>query len=81
MEPGDWFVGDISDKEVLERFAEEVIARSGRVGRPEDIAEAVLFLCSGKAGFITGENLCIDGGMTRLMIYHGDNGWSLDPDA
>ena len=50
----------------------------GRVGKPEDIAEAVLFLCSGKAGFITGENLCIDGGMTRLMIYHGDHGWSLD---
>ena len=47
-----------------------------RVGRPEDIAEAVLFLCSGKAGFITGENLCIDGGMTRLMIYHGDHGWT-----
>ena len=51
---------------------------AGRVGKPEDIAEAVLFLCSGKAGFITGENLCIDGGMTRLMIYHGDHGWSLD---
>lgn len=50
----------------------------GRVGKPEDIAEAALFLCSGKAGFITGENLCIDGGMTRLMIYHGDHGWSLD---
>ena len=50
----------------------------GRVGKPEDIAEAVLFLCSGKAGFITGENLCIDGGMTRLMIYHGDHGWSLN---
>ena len=49
---------------------------AGRVGRPEDIAEAVLFLCSGKAGFITGENLCIDGGMTRLMIYHGDHGWA-----
>ena len=47
----------------------------GRVGKPEDIAEAVLFLCSEKAGFITGENLCIDGGMTRLMIYHGENGW------
>ena len=47
----------------------------GRVGRPEDIAEAVLFLCSEKAGFITGENLCIDGGMTRLMIYHGEHGW------
>ena len=48
---------------------------AGRVGKPEDIAEAVLFLCSDKAGFITGENLCIDGGMTKLMIYHGDNDW------
>lgn len=47
----------------------------GRVGKPEDIAEAVLFLCSEKAGFITGENICIDGGMTRLMIYHGEHGW------
>ena len=50
----------------------------GRVGRPEDIAEAVLFLCSEKAGFITGENLCIDGGMTRLMIYHGEHGWTYE---
>ena len=49
----------------------------GRVGDPRDIANAVLFLCSDKAGFITGENICIDGGMTKLMIYHGDNGWSL----
>ncbi len=49
----------------------------GRVGNPLDIASAVLFLCSDKAGFITGENLCIDGGMTKLMIYHGDNGWFL----
>ena len=48
---------------------------AGRVGKPEDIAEMVLFLCSEKAGFITGENICIDGGMTRLMIYHGENGW------
>ena len=49
---------------------------AGRVGNPTDIANAVLFLCSDKAGFITGENLCIDGGMTKLMIYHGDNGWT-----
>ena len=48
---------------------------AGRVGKPEDIAEMVLFLCSEKAGFITGENICIDGGMTKLMIYHGENGW------
>ena len=49
---------------------------AGRVGKPEDIAEMALFLCSHKAGFITGENICIDGGMTKLMIYHGEHGWS-----
>lgn len=49
----------------------------GRVGNPLDIANMVLFLCSNKAGFITGENICIDGGQTKLMIYHGDNGWTL----
>lgn len=47
----------------------------GRVGEPIDIANMVLFLCSDKAGFITGENICIDGGMTKLMIYHGEHGW------
>lgn len=51
---------------------------AGRVGNPLDIANMVLFLCSEKAGFITGENICIDGGMTKQMIYHGDGGWSLD---
>ena len=51
---------------------------AGRVGKPEDIASMVLYLCSDKAGFITGENICIDGGMTKQMIYHGDNGWSLE---
>ena len=51
---------------------------AGRVGNPLDIANMVLFLCSDKAGFITGENICIDGGMTRQMIYHGDNGWKLE---
>ena len=50
---------------------------AGRVGNPMDIANMVLFLASEKAGFITGENVCIDGGQTRLMIYHGDHGWSL----
>lgn len=48
---------------------------AGRVGHPLDIANAALFLCSEKASFITGENLCIDGGMTRQMIYHGEHGW------
>lgn len=50
---------------------------AGRVGTPLDIANMVLFLCSDKAGFVTGENVCIDGGMTKQMIYHDDYGWSL----
>lgn len=50
-----------------------------RVGNPLDIANMVLFLCSDKAGFITGENICIDGGMTKQMIYHDDFGWTLEP--
>ena len=51
---------------------------AGRVGNPLDIANMALFLCSDKAGFITGENICIDGGMTKQMIYHDDCGWRLD---
>lgn len=51
---------------------------AGRVGNPMDIANAVLFLCSDKASFITGENICIDGGMSKLMIYHNDNNWTLN---
>ena len=51
---------------------------AGRVGNPMDIANMVLYLASDKAGFITGENICIDGGMTRNMIYHNDFGWNLE---
>ena len=142
IQPGDWFVGDVGDKDILERFARYVTEQSGnvdylinnalplmkginecsfeefqyalsvgvtapfyltrllmpyfdtydsnitgadalqqpvgRVGKPEDIAELALFLCSEKAGFITGENICVDGGMTKLMIYHGEYGWSYE---
>ncbi len=51
---------------------------AGRVGNTMDIANMILFLCSDKAGFITGENICIDGGMTKQMIYHGEHGWRLE---
>ena len=111
---GDHYVGDISDKAVLEAFAEKVIFENGgidylinnalplmkgidtaytvyegpdalqqpagRVGNPMDIANMVMFLCSDKAGFITGEIICIDGGMTKLMIYHDDHGWTYTPE-
>ena len=124
---GDHYVGEISDKAVLEDFAKRVISEdggidylinnalpaslagkvrvnsispgwidtnytvyegpdaaqqpAGRVGNPMDIANMVLFLCSDKAGFITGENICIDGGMTKLMIYHDDHGWTYEPEC
>jgi hypothetical protein len=42
---------------------------AGRVGRPADIAEMVAYLISSRAGFITGQNFVVDGGMTRKMIY------------
>jgi len=52
---------------------------AGRVGTPDDIAQMTLFLCDNtKSGFITGENIIIDGGMSRQMIYHGDCGWKLE---
>lgn len=58
--------------------ADAIQQPAGRVGNPLDIANMVLYLCSDMSGFITGENICIDGGMTKQMIYHGDHGWSLD---
>jgi NAD(P)-dependent dehydrogenase (short-subunit alcohol dehydrogenase family) len=60
--------------------ADAVQQPAGRVGKPEDIASMVMYLCSDKAGFITGENICIDGGMTKQMIYHGEYGWTYRPE-
>ncbi|MCI3920939.1 glucose 1-dehydrogenase [Paenibacillus sp. TRM 82003] len=44
----------------------------GRVGTPLDIAEACLYLVGDSSGFVTGQNLVIDGGMTVKMIYEED---------
>ena len=49
---------------------------AGRVGKPDDIAQMALFLCSDQAGFINGQDIVIDGGMSKNMIYHGDGGWT-----
>ena len=48
---------------------------AGRIGTPLDIAKMVMYLCSDNSSFITGENITIDGGMSKLMVYHGDCGW------
>ncbi|OKL38466.1 glucose 1-dehydrogenase [Pontibacter flavimaris] len=68
IEVGDW-------KKQSEKYAPQHTKEDseqhpvGRVGQPSDIAEAALFLCSDKAGFITGQSITIDGGMTVKMIY------------
>ena len=81
MLPGNLFqqLYNMVDSIVLGNYegADALQQPAGRVGNPMDIANMVLFLCSEKAGFITGENICIDGGMTRQMIYHNDFGWTL----
>ena len=53
---------ELSDSDHLQHPA-------GRVGTPEDVAAMVAFLLSEEAGFITGQNFVVDGGMTRKMIY------------
>lgn len=52
---------------------------AGRIGTPEDIAALALFLCGPEAGFVTGQNIVADGGMTARMIYHDDEGWTFKP--
>lgn len=69
--------GWIDNNYTIYEGADAIQQPVGRVGNPCDIANMVLYLCSDMAGFITGENICIDGGMTHQMIYHGDGGWSL----
>ena len=69
--------GWINTEDTVYEGADALQQPVGRVGNPLDIANMVMFLCSDKAGFITGENICIDGGMTKQMIYHGDYGWNL----
>lgn len=70
--------GWVNTEETVYDGADALQQPVGRVGTPQDIAQLVLFLASDKAGFITGENICVDGGMTKQMIYHGEYGWSFN---
>jgi len=60
-----------SEKELLPPLTPEnhLQHSAGRVGKPEDIANMVLYLANPENAFITGANFVIDGGMTRKMIY------------
>lgn len=78
----------VYDTDSPERFMEIPIGPSSadiaqhpanRIGNPVDIARAVLFLCDPDSSFITGQTITVDGGMTRQMIYHGDEGWDYTP--
>lgn len=73
ISPGwiDTLDSDFTKGDIIQHF-------SNRVGNPDDIVELILFLSSQKASFINGQDICVDGGMTKSMIYHNDNGWSLD---
>ena len=70
--------GWIENSGIVYDGADAIQQPAGRVGNSLDVANMVLYLCSDMSGFITGENICIDGGMTKQMIYHGDYGWSLN---
>ena len=52
-----------------------------RVGTPADVVNAVMFLCDPQNSFITGQDITIDGGMTKLMVYHNDFGWTYKPES
>lgn len=79
--PGWIDTGAYHDDDYIPQYskADEVQHPSGRVGTSIDIARAVFFLCDERNDFINGENITIDGGMTKLMIYHGDEGWAYTP--
>jgi NAD(P)-dependent dehydrogenase (short-subunit alcohol dehydrogenase family) len=63
-----WKKNSVAGQEVLSQ-EDHLQHPAGRVGIPDDISEVCMFLASDKSGFITGENITVDGGMTKKMIY------------
>ncbi|MDA0372062.1 MAG: SDR family oxidoreductase [Actinomycetota bacterium] len=59
-------LADISIDEAYERMANSIAAR--RLGRPEEVGDACAFLCSAQAGYISGQNLQLDGGSYSGMM-------------
>lgn len=77
--PGWIDVGAYHDESYVPSYTAADLAQhpSGRVGDPMDIARAAVFLCDPRNSFINGQILTVDGGMTKKMIYSGDEGWEL----
>ena len=61
-----WMEGRPDAGQLLDHYKKKVLLR--RIGMPEDCAGAVVFLCSPAAGYITGEIITIDGGLTVVQI-------------
>jgi NAD(P)-dependent dehydrogenase (short-subunit alcohol dehydrogenase family) len=61
-----WRPGDVQESLTQQDHAQHPV---GTVGVPQDIAEMYIFLASKRAGFVTGQNYVVDGGMTKKMIY------------
>lgn len=75
--PGWIDTGDSYNRDYTPCYTEDDILQhpSQRVGHPMDIVRAVFFLCDPENSFVNGQNITVDGGMSKLMIYSGDHGW------
>ncbi len=79
--PGWIDTGKYYDESYIPQYTKSDIAQhpSNRVGDPMDIARVAMFLCNEQNSFINGENITVDGGMSKVMIYSGDDGWEYKP--
>lgn len=77
ISPG-WIDLSPRDNENNQSVTDKIQHPAHRIGKPLDIAQVVMFLCNEENSFINGENIIVDGGMSKQMIYHNDYGWKLE---
>ena len=70
--------GWINTSEVVYEGSDIAQHATNCIGEVNDIAHMALYLASDKAKFISGQNFVIDGGMSKMMIYHNDEGWQFN---